>query len=451
MEKFFNPQSVVIIGASNSPSNLGKTICNFLTHIKYKGKIYVVNKNGENVGGCHAYINILDIPGDIELGIIFTPAKVVPLMMKKCGEKGVKNIIIESAGFSEKNAEGQRIQEEIDFISSAYGIRYLGPNCFGVISTHNRFSTFFGIFPGAFDELFDNPGKISYVIQSGAIGTIIMDFLKDDVIKINKIVSIGNKANIDETDVLEYLRDDNTEVIGMYLENIQSGKKFLDVAKSVKKPILVYKVGKTNAGVRAAISHTAGMVNNDLIFDSACRQAGIVRLQYINELYSIPKIFSMPPLKGTRIAIFTNSGALGGIIADMLIEAGFKVPLFSDGLQKKLKKKIDPPSISNPIDVGPITDFKIFQNIFLDLLSSKEVDCIFAAHNLWQKDVIYSIIDLFSLGIKYQKPVAIYLPISLEKIISIRTEYQIPIFESLQEAVTALSISHQHFIYMSRR
>ena len=342
MERFFNPESVVVIGASNSPFNLGATICRALNEVSaWGGTVFAVNRKAETVHGCQGFKAVTDIPQDVDLAVIITPAKVVPEFVEQCAEKGIRRIVIESSGFAEGGEEGKVMQRRIDEIARKNGIRILGPNCLGVLNARNQFCCFYGIQVDDFSTFAQEDGSISYVIQSGGIVVIVLESFFMDVVKVNKIVSIGNKSDIDEADMLEYFnRDDTTEVIGMYLENIRNGRRFMEAARRVKKPILVFKVGKTGEGARAAVSHTAGMANDDRIFDIACRQAGIIRVDSIADLHSMPRIFThMPPLKGRRIAVFTNSGAFGGITADLLVQSGLEMARLSPETPAKLARR----------------------------------------------------------------------------------------------------------------
>lgn len=454
MDTFFNPSSVVVIGASNSPFNLGSTICRALGEfLPFKGKVYAVNRKAETVCGCPGYAAVNDIPDPVDLAVIITPAKVVPGFVKQCGEKGIRRIVIESSGFSEGGEQGTAMQREIDEISRAYGMRIMGPNCLGVMNTENKFCCFYGIQKEDFDTFLQESGSISYIIQSGGIVVIVLESFRTDVVKAAKIVSIGNKSDIDEADMIEYYDGDPmTEVICMYLENIKHGRKFLDAARKVKKPMLVFKVGRTTEGVRAAQSHTAGMANNDLIFDSACKQAGIIRVRSISELHSLPKMFThMPPLTGKRIAVFTNSGAFGGITADLLIEAGLEMAKLSPETQEKLARTGQIFNVSNPIDLGPALSMQTFLEIFDILLSSGEVDGLLPVPSLWHPMVIEAIMELVKKCHAYGKPAAIYTPNAAAKTISYRDTYQVPLFESPEEAVRALSISYQQYLYRLRK
>jgi acetyl-CoA synthetase (ADP-forming) len=450
MDTFFNPRSVAVIGASNSPFNLGSTICRALSEYSpFDGDVFAVNRKGEIVHGCPGYTAVTDIPGQVDLAVIITPAKVVPSFVKQCGEKGIKHIIIESSGFSEGGDEGHAMQAELDNTARLYGMRIMGPNCLGVLNTQNKFCCFYGIQEDNFNTFVQDNGTISYVIQSGGIVVIILESFVADVNRVNKIVSIGNKSDIDESDMLEYFnRDESTEAIGMYLENINDGRKFIETARKVKKPIIAFKVGRTNEGAKAAQSHTAGMANNDLVFDNACKQGGIIRAKSISELHSMPKIFThMPPLKGKRIAVFTNSGAFGGITADLLVEAGLEMAKLSDETQDKLSRTGQIFNVSNPIDLGPALSMQTFLEIFDILLSSDEVDGLLPVPSLWHPMVIDAIIELTKKCQLYRKPAAIYTPNAVQKTISYRQQYQVPLFESPEEAVRALAVSNQQWRY----
>lgn len=452
MEKFFNPQSVAVIGASNSPFNLAATILNLLRHNSYPGDVYAINRKGESVHGFPGYTSVLDIPGKVDLAVILLSAQQVPEIIRQCGEKGINRIIIESAGFSEAGEEGKRLQNEMEAHMQKYGIRVLGPNCLGTLNTQNRFCCFYGFVPEKYGAGFITPGTISYIIQSGGIGVLVLDSFSNDVCKVNKMVSIGNKSDLDEADFIEYFNQDNTEVIGLYLESVRDGIKLMETARRVKKPILAFKVGRTAEGSHAAMSHTAGMANNDIIFESACKQSGIIRLKSISELHSLPKMFTtMPLLRGKNIAVITNSGAFGGIAADILIEHGLKLPNLSPSTQSRLEKTGQLFNAKNPVDLGPAMSKQMFIDIFDILLSSDEVDGLLPIPNVWQDVVIEAILELIEMCKHYQKPAALYIPNSIAKILAIRTKFQIPVFESPEEAVRALVVSNQQYHYLLKK
>jgi len=451
METFFSPKSVAVIGASNSLFNLGATIIQTVkVYSLFTGNVYAVNRKGESVHGCSGYIRVTDIPGEVELAIIISPAPTVPEFVRQCGQKGIKHIIIESSGFSEGGEQGQSLQQEINAIAAQNSIRIMGPNCLGVLNTQNKFCCFYGITEQDFETFAHSKGSISYIIQSGGIVVIILESFGKDIVKVNKIVSIGNKSDIDEADMIEYFNTDSTtEVIGMYLENVRNGRKLIDVASRVEKPMLAFKVGRTGEGAKAAMSHTAGMANNDTVFEKACHQAGIIRIKSISELHSLPKMFtSMPLLKGKRIAVFTNSGAFGGITADLLVEAGLEMARLSPETSARIAKTGQIFNATNPIDLGPAISMQTFQEIFDILLGCDEVDGLLAVPSLWHPMVIEAIKELVGKCRKYGKPAAIYTPNSVEKTINYRNTYNVPLFESPEEAVRALEVSYAQHTFL---
>ena len=454
MEMFFDPKSIVIIGASNAAFNLGATICNMLKdYLQYSGAVYALNLKGESVNGYPGYSSILELPETPDLAVIIVAARNVPGIIKDCALKGIKRIIIETAGFSEGGEDGEAMQQEINDIARVNGIRIMGPNCLGTLSTRKKFCCFYGVNPSLVEmsQIFEVPGNISYIIQSGGVAVMVMESLYYDVVGVNKVVSIGNKCDVDEADLIDYFQSDETEVIGIYLENIANGRKLMDAAKKSRKPLLIYKVGKTPEGAMAAMSHTAGMANNDSIFDSACKQAGIIRLKSIDELHSLPKMFTeMPLLKGKRIAMFTNSGAFGSIAADLLVEAGLQMVRLSSQTQEKLKKAGKAFNIKNPVDIGPAPP-QTYLDIFEILLAAEEVDGLLPLLSVWQPFVIDTLLELMKMCKRYDKPAAIYTANAIAKSIAIRAKHRIPIFETAEQAVRALSVSHSYYESLLKR
>ncbi len=454
MEHFFDPQSVVVIGASNTPLNLGSTICNMLKdYLHYNGNVYAVNSKGEAVNGYPGYSSVLELPQAPDLAIIIVAARHVPGIIQDCARKGIRCIVIESAGFSEGGEIGETMQREIDQVARQNGIRLLGPNCLGTLSTRDKFCCFYGVNPSLVEmnQIFESPGNISYIIQSGGVAVLAMESLYYDVVGVNKVVSIGNKCDVDEADLIEYFQQDETEVIGIYLENIADGRKLMQAARKSRKPVLVYKVGKTKEGALAAMSHTAGMANNDRIFDAACRQSGIIRLQSIDELHSLPKMFTeMPLLAGKRIAAFTNSGAFGGISADLLVQAGLQMVRLTPQTQEKLKKVGQVFNIKNPVDIGPAPP-QTYLDIFEILLSADEVDGLLPLLSVWQPFVIDCLLELMKICKRYEKPAAIYTPNAIAKSIAIRAKHRIPIFETTEQAVRALAVSQTYCASLPKR
>jgi len=443
--KFFNPSSVVVIGASNAAFNLGATICKILTEdISYPGRVYAVNRAGEDVYGARGYCSLEDIGESPDLAVIITPAFVVPELIRKCGEKGIRNVIIESSGFSEQGEEGRRLQKEIDDAAAFYGIRMIGPNCLGVLDCDKQFCCMYGashLAPAAVRHA----GLVSYVVQSGGLAALIVERLMEDVSGINKMVSLGNKSDLDEADFIDYFDTDQTEVIVLYLEGVKDGRKLMESVRQTRKPVLVFKSGKSEAGSKAILSHTAGLAQNDAVFDGACRQAGMIRLKTPEELCVLPKIFTeMPLLAGNRIAIFTNSGGVGTIGADMLEDTHLVMAPFSEQTKAKLKKLPGVFNAGNPVDIGPAPP-EIYLEIYKILLEAEEVDGILNMVNIWRDFVVDVMEQLIKLCRRHKKPAALYTFSAQERLRVAQLEKGLPLFGTAEDAIRALVVSSQQY------
>jgi len=349
LDYFFKPESVCLIGASTNPEKLGFKILKNLIDGGYKGKIFPVNPKADTILNLKCYKTVSEITDSVDLSIIVIPSEFVCEVVEECGKKGVRGIIVISAGFKEAGEEGKRREEKLKEIVKKYKIRLIGPNCLGIIDTKNKLNASFA---------FEMPpeGKISFITQSGALGTAILDWAVKENIGLSKFVSFGNKADISEIDLIEEFENDpDTNVILLYLEGVSDGRKFMDIAKKVtfKKPIIVVKSGKTESGMKTASSHTGSLSGLDTSFNSAIRQSGVIRADTIEEFFDYALIFSYQPvLKGDRIGIVTNAGGPSVIAVDMIEEIGLKLAKFSNYTIESLKKFLPPASnIHNPVDV----------------------------------------------------------------------------------------------------
>jgi acyl-CoA synthetase (NDP forming) len=276
----------------------------------------------------------------------------VPGVLGDCVEKGVAVVNVQSAGFAETGAEGAKVQEAMGRLAKESGMRIIGPNCVGVVNVPGRFSTC------QVDLDAIRPGGISVVAQSGVFGNILMDWAPSQDIALCKMATIGNRADVDETDMLEYLGEDPaTRVIVMYLESVKDGRRFIEVARkvSLETPILVYKSGETEAGKKATMSHTGSLSGADAIFDGACRQTGITRGRDLVELFDMARAFEACPLpKGRRALVVTGSGSQGIMAADRLIQCGMELPEMTVGSVAEIRKNApDWMNVANPLDLGP--------------------------------------------------------------------------------------------------
>ncbi len=347
---FFTPVSVALVGASRSPEKLGYKILKNLLDGGYKGKLYPVNPTAEeNILGLKTYKSIPEIPDTPELVIIVIPSKYVLSTAEECGKKGVKGLIVISAGFKEAGAEGKKSEEELKAIVKKYGMRMIGPNCLGVIDVVNNLNASFA---------FEAPpkGKISFITQSGALGTAVLDWAAKENIGLSKFVSFGNMADVSETDLVEDFGDDpETNVILLYLEGLTDGKRFIEKAKkiSAKKPIIMVKSGKSSAGSKAVSSHTGSLAGSDSAYDAALKQAGVIRANSVQELFDYAVAFAYQPIpEGGRTAIVTNAGGPAVMCVDAIEAQGLAPAVLSEKAKDSLKSFLSPAAnVNNPVDV----------------------------------------------------------------------------------------------------
>jgi len=349
LRDLFYPKSVAVIGASNTPGKFGWNVFrNLITH-GFEGKLYPVNPNAEEVQGVKAYKSIKDIPEPVDVAIVLIPAKQTPKVVKECCEAKVKYIIVESAGFSELGKEGRELEMQMKSEIRKHGCRLVGPNCAGIINTHNGFVGSLGLL----GEL--RKGNIGLIAQAGVYAAGFLWGLRN-VMDFGIIATIGNKLDVNETDMLEALGDDEKiEVICMYLEDVKDGRRFIDIAKRVtkKKPVIVLKTGRTEEGKKAASTHTASLAGNDLIYSAIFRQTGIIRARDNEHLFALAKAFSKQPLpKNNTVFVITYAGSLGVASADAISMSGLKLAELSKDVKEDIRKLM--PSFVgsfNPLDL----------------------------------------------------------------------------------------------------
>lgn len=349
LDMFSNPRSVAVIGASRDPGKLGYGILSNIIQYGFSGDVYPINPKADEILGLPCYPSVLDADGPIDLAIIVVPHKFVASTLEECGQKGVKGVIVISAGFREAGLEGVRREKELTAIAEKFGIRLIGPNCLGLIDTHCPLNASFaaGMPP---------TGEIAFMSQSGALCTAILDWALAKGIGFSRFVSLGNKADIDEIDLLEaWEQDPHTKAILIYTEGLTDGQRFIEVARRVTKstPVVAVKSGTTSAGSRAVSSHTGSLAGSEQAYQAAFNQAGVVRAESIEEMFDFSIAFSyQPPLKGDRIAIVTNAGGPGIMATDALEHAGLQMASLSTETIERLQAALPPASnIYNPIDV----------------------------------------------------------------------------------------------------
>jgi len=372
LDYFFTPRSIAVLGASNDSMKLGYEV--FKNLKEYGDKVYPVNIKDEEVQGVKAYKNVKDIPDEVDLAVIIVPKRFVKQSVIDCGEKGVKGIIVITAGFGEIGAEGKKEEKELVEIAHKYGMRIIGPNCVGIMNTHNRMNASF--------VMNAVKGSVAFISQSGALGAgIVYKTIKENI-GFSKFISVGNMADVDFADLMEALADDEeSKAIALYIEGVKDGKRFMEVAKRVskKKPIIALKAGKSESGARAASSHTGSLAGSYAIYDAAFNQSGILVANSIDEMLSMARAFTQPLPKGKNVAIMTNAGGPGVLTADAIDKHGLKLANLEEETMRKLREFLPPmAAVKNPVDMIASARGEDYYKTAKLLLEDPNVDMLIA-------------------------------------------------------------------------
>lgn len=374
LEKMFKPDSVGVIGASNTPDKVGHIVVSNLIEDGYKGEIYPINPKGGEILGLKTYTDVTQCPTVPDLVVVVVPSKAVNPSVKQCGELGVKNVVVITAGFKEIGGEGVKLEEELVRLANEYDISLIGPNSLGITDSHTPLN-------GSFSQMMPPKGNIAFISQSGAMMVAIIDWSITAGIGFSKVISIGNKAGVSEIECIQYLADDpETAVVICYLESISQDPNFIETMRKVssKKPVIILKSGSSQAGAAAASSHTGALAGSDVAFDTAFKQSGIFRVQTMAELFDIGLAFSKCPLPtGRNLAIITNAGGGGVVSVDAMERNGLNLVSFDEETTAKLRAAVpEEGSVKNPIDVlgdAPVSRYKETLEI---VLSSDDVDSL---------------------------------------------------------------------------
>jgi acetyltransferase len=373
---FFYPKSVCLIGVSSKPLSIGYEILGTLKHFNFKGKVFPVNPKAKDIHGFRCYTSIKDIKERIDLAIILVPKQFVLSVIDELLTANVKSIILVTAGFKETGKEGEILEKEIVKKIRRQNARLVGPNCMGVINTMYNVSL-----NATFIKEMPPKGKTAYMSQSGALGAMILNSLRQTDWKFAHFISVGNKADMNENDFLRFwLEDNEIEVLTYYLESFENGFEFIKpfLLGKVNKPTIILKAGRTKSGMKAASSHTGALSSEDKVVNALLKQAGIIRVETVNELFNTAKGFEAFPVpKGNRIAVVTNAGGPSILLTDQLEKKGLELAEFSDKTKKKLREIVHPEgSINNPVDLLPHGDEKTFPAVIQTVLSDPNVDAL---------------------------------------------------------------------------
>ncbi len=358
LEAFFYPKSVAVIGASESAGKLGHEILRNLLEGGFPGQVHPVNPKSDRVLGRQCYRNIKEIPGQVDLAVVIIPARLVSQAIHDCGEKGVKGAVVISGGFSEAGPEGEALQAELADTARKTGVRVLGPNCQGV---NNPYGPLCASWP-----LLTRRGRVAVISQSGTVGAAMMDWFSVEDLGVSGFVSLGNRADVDEIDLIEYYEHDpHTRVIAAYLEGIKDPARFQKVIQSLKKPLVVLKSGRTPRGKVAAESHTKSLAGADSVYSALFRRYGIYRADTIEEFYDISKALAyLEPPKGNRVLFITTSGGAAILATDAAEQEGIEIPPLPEELSTQLEGVIPPHAIrANPLDLTGDANAKMFREV----------------------------------------------------------------------------------------
>lgn len=387
LDAIFNPKSVAVVGASAEAGKVGHDIFANILRGNFQGTLYPVNPRARHILSVRAYPSVKDIPDEIDLAMIIVSPKIALQAVADSIEKGVKGVVIVSAGFREVGPEGREIEDKIVEMCREAGVRLVGPNCLGVINpvSNTRLNA-------SFSARMPKPGNISFISQSGALCTAVLDFAQDRDFGFSKFISIGNKADVDELDLLRYFHQDmDTEVIMIYLEELRRGPEFIEAVKEITSgerptPVLVIKSGRTSAGAKAAASHTGSLAGSEAVYDAIFEQSGIIQVETINELFDFASTFAYKNLSslgkfrrkipdGNRVAIVTNAGGPGIVATDMTISSGLELATFSEDTVDALASHLPAAAnLHNPVDVIGDAAADRYENALAAVIRDQGVD-----------------------------------------------------------------------------
>ena len=447
MEKFFYPRSIVVIGVSVTRLNLGHIIVLNNRQKGYEGNIYGVGREEGNIAGAPVYDSVEKLHEVPDVAIIISPAHTVPAFMDDCGKKGIKRIVIESGGFSEYSNEQQSMEKTLLDIAERYGIRFIGPNCIGTINFDIKMMMPFGFFPAT-----PFGGRVAMIVQSGGVGSSYLGEFGDNAIIPGKFAALGNKLQIDEVDVLDYLlKDEKTDIIAMYLEGFKRGRAFFDLAVHSGKPLIIQKSNRSNLTAKIAQSHTTALSADDTVVDGAFRQAAVIRAEDDIDFINAVKIIRLPLMKSRKVAVLSRSGGHAVMSVDACAKFGFSLVDFPPAFIENLKTIYNTRVIAhqNPLDLGEIFDYTIFTKILEEALKLPDVDGVLFNHlyiasyeGEMSRDFLSNVSRLVE---QYQKPVAMTMVTDTQELLNISRNQTYPVFTTPLMAAKALHMSATYF------
>ena len=453
MDKIFYPDSVVVIGVSERPDNLAANIIRNLLEFGYGGDVYAVGLRSGQVHGIPILTSVEALPEGVDLAVILTPAATVPGLLDACGRKGTRRAVIESGGFAEFSEAGRRLEEQVCEVARRWNIRFVGPNCISVVNTENGLCLpFVDLNPRAVKR-----GPVSVLAQSGGVSITYALLLSEAGLGVNKVVSMGNKADLDEVDYLTYLLDDpGTESICLYLESIEEGRRLVELAASSPKPVIVHKANTAQASAQIAFSHTAALANDDRIVSAALRQAGVARAGSFDDAVALAQGFALPVVRGNDLIVVSRSGGHAVVAADAAGANGFHLVPIPDNFLAGVRSLFpaDVIALTNPLDLGVIFDFDLYGHIVEECLRVLDPDALLLVHTYsagpegeMSRRLAHR---LRGLSRELDKPVAFCAFAQREEVEALRQGLDYPVFTEIEAAVRALAASRDRYVRPAR-
>jgi acyl-CoA synthetase (NDP forming) len=464
LDKILKPKSVAVIGASTDPFKWGYMLLNAVKQSGFEGPIYPINPKAEEIQGLKCYPSIKDVPGEVDMALVVVPAKFVPGVFQDLADIGTKGAVVITSGFSEAGEEGKKLIADTLKIADGH-TRFIGPNCMGVTSSDVKLSALMIPF-------LHKSGEVAFVSQSGGYGLQLYIRASAMGVGVGKFVSSGNESDLKGWNYLEYFgQDDETKIIAMYIEGLKNGRKWFEAAKQVTKtkPIVAIKVGVTEAGSKAAASHTGSIAGSDKVYDAAFRQAGVIRAYDAGEMFDYVKGLLYSPLpKGPNMAIVSNSGGVAVETADRLIENGLKVPTFSEAAQDEIKQLIPAfGNAKNPVDLTATLNMNSFLNVPDIVLKQPDVHGLITISlgtsiiktmfpDVAEEDLsgMYQWINTTLLNTykKYDKPVIVIDPsadVAAESA-KILEAARVPVYTTPERAADVMGVLYRRKLYLDK-
>ena len=451
LNNFFNPKSIAVIGASKTPGKVGHDILRNIIQYGYDGAVYPINPAADEILGRKAYPSLQDVPDKIDLAVVVIPSKNVLEVIGQCGEKNIDSAIIITAGFKESGLEGAKLETELINKAKEAGVRFIGPNCLGMIDTHSKVNA-------SFAAGMPEKGGIGFFSQSGALCLAVLDRALPDKIGFSKFISMGNKADISDTDIMLALaEDEHTKVILGYIEGVGDGRKFMDVATQVskKKPVIILKSGITSSGAKAASSHTGALAGREAAFEAAFKQSGIIRAHTINELFNYALAFANQPLpQGPNVAIITNSGGPGILAADACDKSDLKLAPPHKEIVDELRTFLPPvASFYNPVDILGDARSDRYEKAITTVLKDDKIHGIMVLLTPTATvDIEATAIAVANIANKTDRPILTSFmgKKSIEEAAKTLLSYGVPNYSYPEEAVSAMNAMYHYHVWINR-